>query len=1226
MALSKDDAYLFYDQAYFELSHLLSTRENHSIARWISILDSISSITLSKKNETSLNVKESDDIGLVRFVKAIRGEVYSWINKHEENRKSSLEGQYTLARIAVGLNFVNKNIPFNLRLFSLLYAANNLKYYLKLFELEWPKSGPTLKADVVANQPDTDQWRIVWKECDQFNKQKGKYILIVGPETKKIDKMSSAILGRLPWSLIFDLDPKSADEGIFASIGPVLSKHRGVHLTTPSDKIQVNYGHAANYVMACGLSRRVDTVTKDFNVWRRNHLKNIRKILEEMKNTVAPENITLLVLPFGIEQNFIERLWETIDEVYGDDLRTVFIKEESSVNKYPLEGSQIENVICSIDELLSGFYYILGDAGSNEQVLLPTRPQGEEDNSSKRIFKVIDNERVRRIEEDLLVVHAGLTISESDKLPNQSFLRGNKISWSEVDIHDDVPRDIMHKLKTRINQRLDDYRNSLISLEHMPGSGGTTIARRLAWDFKDLFPTVLLRKISENTVARIEELFHFTNIPILTIIDTININSKQIEQLIRSLNARKTRAVMIYFYRSISPSSEFRLEDPLGEKESKRFLNRYLQNAMPNRHKQLNDLSNNDELQQYRSPFFFGLYAFEKEFTHIPSWVKAHLQNLSSKSELILKYLALIGRYSQHSISEIQLKKLFDLSSRSILRISDLFGDSTERLILISNNGYRIIHPLIAEEILSQLLSNSCNGDEINWKERLADLCCSFIKDMSVVSGNDSELLKKVLIQLFIIRDTYQPSFEVKRNFSELILSIPNNSGQYKVLKTLVDFFPDEAHFWTHLGRHNNYIMKSVYTDAENFLLKAISLEPYDDYHEHSLGMVYRFELKRRMTIMIRKGEDLTKPYENIYSLFQKASECFARARELDPESEYNYITNIQLISETIESFYRSSEAENYATFFTRDDKISRWCRDELNKASELLYSVKLLQPSGNLSQKTIECESKIEKFFGRIESLISGLQNLLDKNSQGKASIRRIIAETYIQNSKHNWSKLSSKRIRRIYLLMNQNLEEKLNNYYDALLWFNAYRRLPDFDFIEALDSLSNLAARKDNVFAHYYLYILHFIRWQQGVLIDNSSIKKHLEKCKYYAGEMYRTRAREWLATAPKWLPLVSENELGKWKDRDDIKPGLRFYSKTERLRYVNGTIIQIKSPQSGIIAISPQLFDGDKSTNDAGMLEVFFWPLTDFFKGQDENVNVKFFLGFSYEGLRGWNVQRI
>ena len=62
------------------------------------------------------------------------------------------------------------------------------------------------------------------------------------------------------------------------------------------------------------------------------------------------------------------------------------------------------------------------------------------------------------------------------------------------------------------------------------------------------------------------------------------------------------------------------------------------------------------------------------------------------------------------------------------------------------------------------------------------------------------------------------------RNFAELINDIETSAGRHEVLEALTGHFPDEAHFWNHLGRHQIYEMRSDYEKAEKCLECAVQL------------------------------------------------------------------------------------------------------------------------------------------------------------------------------------------------------------------------------------------------------------------------------------------------------------------------------------------------------------------------------------------------------------------
>lgn len=120
LALYEEDSYLFYDHVYLELSHLLHYRGNAGFSRWLQILRALVGIHPLDIDTERI---EPDDAGLLSVLHAARQEVRQWIQRHESARQEHIEGQVILARVAVGLNFVNKEIDDRQRQLAFLYAA-----------------------------------------------------------------------------------------------------------------------------------------------------------------------------------------------------------------------------------------------------------------------------------------------------------------------------------------------------------------------------------------------------------------------------------------------------------------------------------------------------------------------------------------------------------------------------------------------------------------------------------------------------------------------------------------------------------------------------------------------------------------------------------------------------------------------------------------------------------------------------------------------------------------------------------------------------------------------------------------------------------------------------------------------------------------------------------------------------------------------------------------------
>ena len=434
-----------------------------------------------------------------------------------------------------------------------------------------------------------------------------------------------------------------------------------------------------------------------------------------------------------------------------------------------------------------------------------------------------------------------------------------------------------------------------------------------------------------------------------------------------------------------------------------------------------------------------------------------------------------------------------------------------------------------------------------------------------------------------------------------------DNTESYKHSKILSRMRPT---FGITLADIIFYVMRSNYLEAERCLKKATALDPENDTHHHSLGMVYRFEIANRFDSFIRraaKGEAVSPDdaFRDMEDLYAAAEQCFETTRKLDDETEYGYITNIQLILETIEKLYRLSGKDQYADLLASQGAAGEWCREKLPLAEDLLRRVKHLKAQEDPSRRTVECQGKILNIYGDFASMINSLQTLLKSDRVERAPIRRTMANAYVARRKYDWSAMKAKDLQKVYFLMKANIEEEVFSPRDIWMWFQAYRRVPQFDMLEALDLFNRLAMRNDLIEAYYYLYILYFIRWRQGILGDFRRVLDNIAECQRLAGKISRTRSHEWLGNEPVWCPLIHQSELKEWDQRSN------FYVHTDPLVRVEGVVKRIKGAQSGQISLGP--------------FDVFFVPGTEFLPGRDENAEVDFYLGFSYEGLRGWSVRR-
>lgn len=1191
------DAPLGFDQAYLELSILIGLLQGdpQRILNILEALDSADDLDSADEPEYVPRVPV-EDVGIFNPCKDIRQANTRWQMSREPNRPDSVIAQRLLSRIAVGLNWANKPMTDSKRRLALAYAAWAATRYLERFNPDESRSlftdyGPARQSLSPAVTP---AWPEVWEQLGRFDSTKAKYVLV----TERLDVSEELqSLASIPWSAIVDLDPWSNENGLHSAIGKTLAARRSVN-QYGLKSIPIDADRGTAWFMAYGWPSRHEPEPQDFRLWRREYGEPYRRLLRELRREAAPLPVKVVILASGeLDMRVLQSLIDMADESLETSSDITLIGLSLPENDPAVKARHI----MAVPEFLRAVYQVFG---ASIQVDEPTVPSSDGQAS-------LPLDQLRSLEEDLEILHSNILKqpSRSDGVTD-AFWRGNPPSWSDLHADVDVRRGLGPQLLKKVGGSLRERGNHTIELRHAPGSGGTTAALRCGWDLRRDFPVAVLRQYSTTTADRIDQLFRISQKPVLLIAEAALLPQTNREDLYREIAKRNARCVILYVVRTFGEkiaggaeanplADRLEITDPMADGEALEFLSAFsARTTNLERQELLRELAKSEQWKPYRSPFFFGLTTYEEEFESVHSYVEHHLSvTLTEPIKKAVRFLALVTRYSQTGISKGLLNQFLGLDPASDIEISDAFGDVISRLIIRREQAVRLLHPVIAQEILSQSLGDT------DWKYGLKDLALEFIAETTDHLGSDAAETLHLFTELFIRRDHWTSSAGRRPNFSEILLDIPSLAGQHKVLLALTDACPQEAHFWNHLGRHQFYEMKQNFPEAEQHLIKAVELNPNEPVHHHSLGMVRRFWIRSLMGDMLRREPPPTaeQMLEEVHALFTGAADEFAIVRELSPESDHGYITHIQLILEVLEGLVRLGPDKSLRALLGRTDTIGNWVRESIVVAEDLLSQVRQLRGRDAPSRHELTVETRLATLYGHFDAVISSLENL--SNSSHDPDVRRALAAAYFSKRGRRWAQLPAPELRRTKDLMEDNLRTDPTNARDIRSWFQAFRRLPEFSYIDAIDRLNSWAQVSNQADAYYYLYILHFLRWRQGAEGDEGAMRANLEQCRQRSiGK--RGYSYEWLAKEPDWCPLAHASELGDWeRDRNDD-----FWENTEPLEWVRGSIASIKGPQAGTIRLGPQT-------------EAFFVPRSKFSKTRHLNSLVKFYIGFSYEGLRAW-----
>jgi predicted ATPase len=133
-ALFKEGMPLFYDQRYLEISYLMQSISQVGFEKIVEFLMLMSETDIPDPTKAPIEMA-----GVAEVIRASRAAFAAWVQQEQSSLSDDLWGQYHLAAVAAGLSYCHKaGQADEVRLAGLIYAAANLKRYLKAFNLSLP--------------------------------------------------------------------------------------------------------------------------------------------------------------------------------------------------------------------------------------------------------------------------------------------------------------------------------------------------------------------------------------------------------------------------------------------------------------------------------------------------------------------------------------------------------------------------------------------------------------------------------------------------------------------------------------------------------------------------------------------------------------------------------------------------------------------------------------------------------------------------------------------------------------------------------------------------------------------------------------------------------------------------------------------------------------------------------------------------------------------------------
>ena len=1039
-------------------------------------------------------------------------------------------------------------------------------------------------------------WEQLYRACDGFDPQR-VYIAVLDRETSTEIRDWTAMAG-IHWNIIIDFDTRTdTDSNHAVAKGPFGERH-ALQLSALDDSVTMTR-RSTIWVAAAGLDSRPTTnPSGNWRDWNRSKVPQLERTISDLAIITEPSPVTLII--FGGEANYVSTTCEIADRAFTYRVDYVFANPNLKQYSGIAERFGASTVSIMFPEVCQGLRDLQQDSGPIKETLFPKLAGGT---------AVIPPDRARWMEEQLELVHWDVGLSVDEQTDGDLFLKGAIVGWYDLNIGAfDVDRDVTTKLEQRIRKEIEARATRRVNLWHSPGAGGTTVARRIAWNIHRQFPTVVAREIQpKETAERLRHLFGETRLPILVVIDLPGVTKEVVDRLYDELRSSHTHAVLFNVERRFDSgvdSGTHYLDAMLTTREAF-ALSGVLAARLPERRSDLESLI--DEVdRRKRSPFYFGLTAYGRDFQGIEPYVEARLSQASDPVRNAVLFMAFAYYYGQVSLSLQTFGPVLGIPASKLIAMAKVIPDYVRELLVQADVGVRPAHYLIAEEILHQELGRT-SSDWRNWRVGLADLATKFIDLSSDLPHRSRGITSDILRAVLIERGSAQsPAGPWDTEFSPLLEDVPNVDGRRRVLDHLTDTFPEEPHFWAHLGRFYSRVDRD-HEKAHTAHQTALGLLPNDPLLHHMAGMGWRAELYGMLDSV---NSDFGREYEaKIFEIVGEASKEFGSSRSLDRRSEYSYISQVQMNLRVVGT---ASSSKGYRhdvmKFLTLPGNDSY--RELVDQAQNLLSDLALIKGSEIPSQLQVTLQAGLERLHGKHSEAIQHLTNALDRRESYRPPIRRAIIRAYAARHEDDWSRLTERELARVVELSRDNIVEEPASDYNLRLWLRAVRTENALSVNSVAEQLSYKRLQSPSVDTTYYLYIMKFLQLESGDLAVAREVPDLIEECSRLARDLSRTTTSyEWLGNETGLAALVHFSTLGVW---DDEK---RFWPNTEHLCAVRGRIAQIRNQGSGEIELPSGL-------------RAFFVPSSGtvpggYIAGQDIGREVEFFLGFSYDGLRAWSV---
>lgn len=453
------------------------------------------------------------------------------------------------------------------------------------------------------------------------------------------------------------------------------------------------------------------------------------------------------------------------------------------------------------------------------------------------------------------------------------FYKGAQASQINLSQNHSIPRTLEKKLSGKVEWALKslckenidaNYHVKTVTLSYEPGSGATTLCRRILWNKRTEYRCAVVKAITSSTDFQIEKLqsigYDETNmnysLPVLVLVD--NFPERDVHLLTDHIIKRQTKCVVLTTLPISTSVTNSKFEITLGtlDEQETSLVKDILINITDDTEKRREA---EQVLEREKRFIWFGLELFGREYLKIKERLQNHIRSIlktflsgdpSGEAQTLLEMCCFLSKYSDGYVilpHSVVLDFIFETSAWAnrerpdVNEVHDMFGGLLREEQNETNGyyGWRPTHPLVSEVVTSRIsveetairsLELVCKGKAYVIKflrqqvfkmlldrKRISDPV--FFKEEQTDDGVVSTDLENEVFGFYGKRTRYSPVIV------DILEKEGNSQGALRVLLSICEQATqteDKAYAWQQLARFMGYEMRAKSMDEQDELDKRL--------------------------------------------------------------------------------------------------------------------------------------------------------------------------------------------------------------------------------------------------------------------------------------------------------------------------------------------------------------------------------------------------------------------